>query len=210
MLTSRSSFVDRTRDSRASGVTKEIIETADGKKLRVVAYKIPTPGYRKQGCGPDTSGSDPDDVLRGCWAACLENEHFRSVLNRTCMGLGDRIIQQESIGLAPDCPSGGELRGLIHHTQAAALVPILIRATEIRTQKDEDKFVAAWGDRVSRSKLKNLAEAIGRERELEEDRQVRKDLRGYGISILVPDDEENRMVARQHLRRIITSTSGFG
>ena len=198
------------RDERASGVTQRVIETRSGERLRVASYRIPEPGYVHKGCGPAADGAAPDDVLRGAWAACLENEHWRAVLDGLCRGLGSRIVAQEALGLDPSSPSGGELRGLIHHCQRLGVLPTLMRACEMRDARSATKFVASMTDPAMREELAELSRSVTKERSLERDREVSKAMRRHGLRLNVDWAGESHLTARRNLRRIIKVSSGFG
>lgn len=207
----RQSFIDRTRNSRCSGILDRVIETKGGERLRVMRYRIPKPGFTSAGCDPGPKIYDPGDLQRGLWAAAIENAEWAFVLDEICAGLGARIRGQEEVGLSWESPSGAEIRGLVIHAARLELLALLLRASEIRTRRDAERFVQAWKDPGAHPRMRELGAQIFQERELDEDRELRRALRvEFGISLVVPSSESAAMSSRYALRELMRRTSGFG
>ncbi len=195
------------------------LTTREGARLRVVGYRIPEPGYQNDGCGPKaTTHVHPDDLLEGLFAAAIENEHFGAVLDALMPGLRSMVVDDMAVGLAVSGAAGAELSVLLIQAQQEGLVPMLMRATEIRDVASGAKFVAGWQDPVQRSAMSLAAARLLTPRDDCGDRELAVEFRRWGLSprrlerkgkdgAAVPEHVSN---ARRQLRRLIDTSSRIG
>ena len=193
--------------------------TSDGTRLRVVAYRIPEPGYQSNGCGARTSlDAHPDDLLEGMFAACMENPHFATILEALVPGLPVDIADDQRLGIGIEATAGNLLSVLLIGAQQDGLAPLLIRATEVRDAASAERFLAGWRSAEERALMSAAAERLLAIRDAVADRELATIFRRWGVAPkpLERKDKSGASIkddvstARQQLRRIIETSSRIG
>jgi hypothetical protein len=193
--------------------------TRDGARLRVVGYRIPEPSYQNDGCGPRTTTQvHPDDLLEGLFSAALENCSFARALDALMPGVVSDIQSDSLLGLGVNGHAGAALSVLLLDAQQQGIVPMLIRATELRDDAAADRFISGWNDPQQRTEMAAAAALLLAPRDDCGDRELAAEFRRWGLS---PRRLERKTMggatisepvsaARLQLRRIIDTSARIG
>lgn len=193
------------------------IRTTDGTSLNVVAYRIPAPGYKNEGCGPrPLQSAHPDDLVEGMFAAAVENEYFGWLLDQIEPGTSELVRSDAETTVTVNGLSGARLSMLLMSAQRAGITPILIRATEVRSRADAERFLSAWRSPELLREMRETAPLLLTRRDCDADAALVKKMRSFGVPLrhkeVVGKDGrpvESRQVsnARAQLRRILDASS---
>lgn len=190
-----------------------------GARFRVVAYRIPPPAYKGDGCGPKpVDSAHPDDVLEGLFAAVLENQMFAATLEELAPGTPEQVALDAKYEIGVNGPGGAVLSVLMGEAHREGLLPMLLRATELRDSTSAALFVAAWRDEAARERMRKAAERLLSVRDCEGDAALAKEFRAFGLPVKhkprVGKDgkpvQEQVSAARTTLRYLIAGTSRLG
>lgn len=192
---------------------------AEGQRFRVVAYRIPEPAYNNNGCGPKTIDSiHPDDVIEGLFASIIENYVFAAALDEIAPGIIEFAAAESAAEVGVNGAAGSMLSLFAGEVQRDGLMPMLLRATELRDTTSAARFVAAWRDPAQRDLMRAAAARLLSPRDCDADAALAKEFRQWGLALkhkpLIGKDgkaiEERISPARATLRYVMDGSSRIG
>lgn len=192
---------------------------AEGQRFRVVAYRIPEPAYNNSGCGPKAIDSiHPDDVVEGLFASIIENHVFAAALDEIAPGIVAYAAVEAAAEVGVNGAAGSMLALFAGEVQRDGLLPMLLRATEMRDTTAAALFVAGWRDPAQRELMRSAAARLLAPRDCDADAALGKEFRAWGIAPKfkprVGKDgkpiEERISPARATLRYVMAGSSRTG
>lgn len=204
----------------------DVIECADGKRLKVMSIKVPEPGFTTGTCGPKpVTHVDLEHVTALLWAACAESESWRQILDEVLDGLGTQCVGEREVGATWQGFAGFDLRVQVMTDASAGLLGLLLRAPFIRGAQARQAFRANYTSQEGRQKMARAAAFLDEPRPNASmppdseyqgpnagrdaaDDALDKMLNRYGLE-LRPEGVEDRFPALHALHDLIHVTSGF-
>jgi len=191
------------------GRVTEVIRTEDGTALHRVRYRMPEPTFQMQSCGIPVF-VDSDLVVAAAFVRCVESQAVAVWMHYLGgFDLPSTCVSDQTHGMNWQGEGGARIEELLHDFHAQGLFYVFLRAIEIETTADADKFVRAWDTR--RDELKRLsAELDGSPTgDNDETRALVRQLREVGLR-LVPRKEDTQHPGVLHVRSLINRSSGYG
>jgi len=212
---------DERRQSMFMGKVEKVYRGPDGLRLVRKRYKVPLPDFRSGGCGsrPITS-AEPDYVVELLYAHAVADALFRETLNQLQQGLGDEVLEDSAVGIGWQGPAGTSLRLMIRHAHDCGLSQYLIRATMIDSEKDQQRFLAAWADEHARQLMLEVSPLLLSGRDEAAEVHLARQLRKWGLRLRPappvksldgkPVEPTRRSLASEAMKAMVSGLSGLG
>lgn len=158
---------------RHKGKQIDVLETRDGKRLRVMKYRMPDLTFETADCGvKPLRFVDVEHLTQLLWSCCVDVAEWRATLEAMDLGLPAQILAELHAGGNWQGFSGERLKSLCTEAAAQGLLPILMRAPFVKEYR-RGAFIQAWSTPSGRETLSRYARFIPQRRpSLQEDRAL--------------------------------------